>query len=580
MEAGSGPHRHVVQRRRHPRLAAPRGARGRRRLLLLQGPRRARRLRRAGRRRQARLRAAAPAAQGRRAARAPGHPRHARRCSRTPARSAWASRRPRASPAPPAWTAARRRVFVITGDGELQEGQFWESLGQAANEDFGEITAIVDHNKIQSDTWVEHVSDLGDLEAKGRAFGWAVARCDGNDMAALSQHAHRAARAQREPPEAADRRHGQGRGRGDLHAARAGASPARRCTPTTRARRPRSSTAIAIAELVTKLAATARPRPRAAGGRGAAPRRRRRRRRSSSTPTAARCWPPADRREDLVALDADLYLDCGLIPFRGAHPGPLRRVRHRRDGHGLPGRHAGARAASCRSCTRSPASSRRAPASRSTTTPPRARRSSTAASWPGSSPAGRATRTSPIRDIALMGSVPGHDVPGARHARPRRARCVEYAVDEATGPGLPALRLRAVGARLRAARGRAAGHAARAPSCARAASAAIVCTGPVLAQPGDGRRRARRRRRRDRAAVAARRRRRLARASATGGAPVVVLDNHFVSGGQGDAVRAALRRARCTSGASSASPRAAATTRSCAPTASTRARSPPRLEAL
>ena len=81
----------------------------------------------------------------------------------------------------------RRRVFVITGDGELQEGQFWESLGQAANEAFGEITVIVDHNKIQSDTWVEHVSDLGDLEAKGRAFGWAVARCDGNDMAALSQ---------------------------------------------------------------------------------------------------------------------------------------------------------------------------------------------------------------------------------------------------------------------------------------------------------------------------------------------------------------------------------------------------------
>src|ERR1700742_4203670 len=50
---------------------------------------------------------------------------------------------------------ARRRVFVVTGDGELQEGQFWESLGQAASEGFSEITAIVDHNKLQSDTWVE-----------------------------------------------------------------------------------------------------------------------------------------------------------------------------------------------------------------------------------------------------------------------------------------------------------------------------------------------------------------------------------------------------------------------------------------
>src|SRR4051794_2579829 len=79
----------------------------------------------------------------------------------------------------------RRRVFVITGDGELQEGQFWESLGQAANEGFSEITAIVDHNKIQSDTWVDEVSALGDVEAKARAFGWATARCDGNDVDAL-----------------------------------------------------------------------------------------------------------------------------------------------------------------------------------------------------------------------------------------------------------------------------------------------------------------------------------------------------------------------------------------------------------
>src|SRR5690348_4241818 len=47
-----------------------------------------------------------------------------------------------------------RRIFVLTGDGELQEGQFWESLGSAANLKLGEIVVIVDHNKIQSDTWV------------------------------------------------------------------------------------------------------------------------------------------------------------------------------------------------------------------------------------------------------------------------------------------------------------------------------------------------------------------------------------------------------------------------------------------
>lgn len=77
-------------------------------------------------------------------------------------------------------------VFVLTGDGELQEGQFWESLVSAANHGLHELTVIIDHNKLQSDTLVAKVSDLGDLEAKLAAFGWHVGRCDGNDLTALS----------------------------------------------------------------------------------------------------------------------------------------------------------------------------------------------------------------------------------------------------------------------------------------------------------------------------------------------------------------------------------------------------------
>jgi transketolase len=77
------------------------------------------------------------------------------------------------------------RVFVMTGDGELQEGQIWESLSTAAHEAMGEITVIVDHNKVQSDTLVSSVSDLGDLLAKFTAFGWHADRCDGHDLAAL-----------------------------------------------------------------------------------------------------------------------------------------------------------------------------------------------------------------------------------------------------------------------------------------------------------------------------------------------------------------------------------------------------------
>jgi len=78
-----------------------------------------------------------------------------------------------------------RRYYVLLGDGELQEGQFWESLQPTANGKFGEMTAIVDHNKLQSDTFLEQVSDLGDLEARVRAHGWAVERCDGHDPGAI-----------------------------------------------------------------------------------------------------------------------------------------------------------------------------------------------------------------------------------------------------------------------------------------------------------------------------------------------------------------------------------------------------------
>ena len=80
-----------------------------------------------------------------------------------------------------------RKISVLTGDGELQEGQFWESLGSAVARGLGEITVVIDHNKIQSDTWVHEVSPLGDLGEKLRAFGWHVARCDGHDVDALEK---------------------------------------------------------------------------------------------------------------------------------------------------------------------------------------------------------------------------------------------------------------------------------------------------------------------------------------------------------------------------------------------------------
>jgi transketolase len=81
----------------------------------------------------------------------------------------------------------KTNAIVLTGDGELQEGQFWESLISASNNNVKELTVVIDHNKLQSDTLVAKVSDLGDLEAKLKSFGWHVERCDGNDVKDLSK---------------------------------------------------------------------------------------------------------------------------------------------------------------------------------------------------------------------------------------------------------------------------------------------------------------------------------------------------------------------------------------------------------
>src|SRR6478672_1039366 len=83
------------------------------------------------------------------------------------------------------FTGRGGRIVLMTGDGELQEGQIWESLQPCANERLSEIVAIVDHNKLQSDSAVAAVSDLGAIEEKFRAFGWEVRRADGHDFAAI-----------------------------------------------------------------------------------------------------------------------------------------------------------------------------------------------------------------------------------------------------------------------------------------------------------------------------------------------------------------------------------------------------------
>ena len=76
-------------------------------------------------------------------------------------------------------------VVVMTGDGELQEGQNWEALQSAAHERSGEALGRRRPQRGPSDRLTEEIVALGDLEEKLRAFGWHVETVDGHDHAAL-----------------------------------------------------------------------------------------------------------------------------------------------------------------------------------------------------------------------------------------------------------------------------------------------------------------------------------------------------------------------------------------------------------
>jgi transketolase len=73
-------------------------------------------------------------------------------------------------------------VYVLHGDGELQEGQIWEAAMFAAHKKIDNLIATVDVNGQQIDGSTEQVMSLGDLEAKWKAFGWDVLQMNGNNL--------------------------------------------------------------------------------------------------------------------------------------------------------------------------------------------------------------------------------------------------------------------------------------------------------------------------------------------------------------------------------------------------------------
>lgn len=78
-------------------------------------------------------------------------------------------------------------VYVLLGDGEIQEGMVWEAAMFAAHNKLDNIVAILDHNGLQIDGKNEDVIDIEPLDKKWEAFGWHVIKINGHDFDAIKE---------------------------------------------------------------------------------------------------------------------------------------------------------------------------------------------------------------------------------------------------------------------------------------------------------------------------------------------------------------------------------------------------------
>lgn len=209
------------------------------------------------------------------------------------------------------------RIYVMLGDGELQEGQIWESLEGAAREGLNEITAIVDCNRIQSDTWTKAVSKQEKLEARFRAFGWEVKNCDGHDFKSL-QKAFVWAKSVKNKPQIIIAKTIKGKGISEMekmgkdgfykfHSGAPGFELYGRGFEELKKKVNGNLKKAGLEPLVFESTEFIHPQ---------------------KGPESQRLIPAygqelielAQKNKDIVALNADLLLDCGLIPFKKKFP--------------------------------------------------------------------------------------------------------------------------------------------------------------------------------------------------------------------------------------------------------------------
>ena len=82
----------------------------------------------------------------------------------------------------------KHKVFVIVGDGEINEGSIWEAAMSAAKHKLNNLKVIVDYNKIQSYSFTKEVLDLEPLKDKWRSFGFDVSEVNGHNIKQLKNN--------------------------------------------------------------------------------------------------------------------------------------------------------------------------------------------------------------------------------------------------------------------------------------------------------------------------------------------------------------------------------------------------------
>ncbi len=97
------------------------------------------------------------------------------------------------------YSGITNRIYVLLGDGELNEGQVWEAAMLAAKYNLENITAVVDRNCVQLDGTSKCIMPMEPLADKWRAFGWNVIAADGHDVENLDNAFSKAQQDQNRP---------------------------------------------------------------------------------------------------------------------------------------------------------------------------------------------------------------------------------------------------------------------------------------------------------------------------------------------------------------------------------------------